>query len=183
MLRFITVVLIIFGVHSVSFAQLKLRSKIKTFLFYRPIDVTKNTQINKAIKVGYGIPYGTIGINGEFGLPRVTITGGIGYAQYINTKGRLGFGLGFKGYFVKNERKLRPRLGIYYGLNNIYEEDEKETPTYGPSLGIGFEHKLTDNIVYDIEYTFIGNKYNTYRPANSSLESIALPSIGVGIYF
>ena len=168
---------------SAQFKQKKTRFKaIKSFLFHNPVEIGE-IKFNTRIKLGYGLPQGVFGINGEFGLDYITFTTGFGYAKMRTTSGAFGFHVGFRGYFMSNERKLRPRISTHYGLNNIYNEAGVNTPTYGPSAGIGFEHKVSDFIVYDLEYTFIINPLNSYRPAQKSLENIALPQLGVGIYF
>ncbi|MDA9563782.1 hypothetical protein N9R81_03785 [Flavobacteriales bacterium] len=151
-------------------------------MFHNPVEVGE-INLHTRVKLGYGLPQGVIGMNGEIGLERIALTAGIGYAIYRNTTGKLGYHAGLRGYLFTNNKKLRPRLSAHYGLANIYNENEKITATYGPTVGVGFEHKVTDFIVYDLEYTFILNALNTYRPANKTRESFALPHIGVGIYF
>lgn len=166
-----------------QFKEKKVRFKgVKSYLFHNPVEIGE-IQMNTRIKIGYGLPQGIFGINGEFGFDYITFTSGFGYARFRDTKGAFGFHVGFRGYFLSNERKLRPRISTHYGLTNIYNEDGKNTVVYGPSAGIGFEHKITDFLVYDIEYTFIINPLNSYRPTQRTVESIALPQFGVGIYF
>jgi hypothetical protein len=165
-----------------QFKTKKVRFKaIKNHLFHNPIGIAK-IKIHTRLKVGYGLPQGVIGINGEFGVERFATTAGIGYAAFRNTIGTIGFHVGFRGYFFTNEHNFRPRISSHYGLSNIYKENEINTLTYGPTVGIGFEHKVTDFIVYDLEYIFRINSLNTYRPANKTHESFALPQIGIGIY-
>ena len=170
----------------VSYAQFetkKVRFKaIKSHLFHNPMGLAK-IKIHTRVKVGYGLPQGVIGINGEFGLDHFAITAGIGYAAFKNTIGSIGLNGGFRGYIFTNERTFRPRISGHYGLSNIYRENEISTLAYGQTVGIGFEHKVTEFIVYDLEYIFRINSLNSYRPMNKTYESLALPQIGIGIYF
>lgn len=48
------------------------------------------------IKVGFGLPQGVIGINGEFGLDRIALTVGLGYAKFRDVSGVLGFHAGLR---------------------------------------------------------------------------------------
>jgi hypothetical protein len=184
-LLILTIFLFLFST-LVSYAQFetkKVRFKaIKSHLFHNPMGLAK-IKIHTRVKIGYGLPQGVLGINGEFGLDRFAMTVGIGYAEFRNTIGTIGFHTGFRGYFFTNEHNFRPRISGHYGLSNIYKENEINTLTYGPTVGIGFEHKVTDFIVYDLEYIFRINSLNTYRPVNKTHESFALPQIGIGIYF
>lgn len=166
-----------------QFETKKVRFKaIKSHLFHNPRGLAK-IKIHTRLKVGYGLPQGVLGINGEFGLDHFSLTLGLGYAAFRNTIGAIGFHTGFRGYFFTNKHNFRPRISGHYGLSNIYKENEINTLTYGPTVGIGFEHKVTDFIVYDLEYIFRINSLNTYRPVNKTHESLALPQIGIGIYF
>lgn len=70
--------------------------------------------------VGFGIPYGTLGINVEFNLvPYLSVTGGLGTTIFSG----LGYSIGLKGYFRKPGKVWRPRASIYYGINGLYAED------------------------------------------------------------
>ncbi|MBL4625098.1 MAG: hypothetical protein JKY42_08170 [Flavobacteriales bacterium] len=169
-----------------SFGQFETKKtkfkSIKSYLFHNPLEIGE-LKFHTRVKIGYGLPQGIVGINGEFGLDRLAVTAGIGYAKFRNTSGALGFHTGFRGYISSNEKKLRPRVSAHYGLANIYNENGVSKAVYGPTIGIGFEHKVTDFIVYDLEYTFIINPLNTYRPTNKTHENIALPHFGIGVYF
>ena len=180
------ILLFILFISASSYAQFetkKVRFKaIRGYLFHNPIQMGE-IKFHSRIKIGFGLPQGVLGINAEFGIDRIALTAGIGYAKFKNTPGTLGFHVGLRGYILSNEKQFRPRLSAHYGLSNRYVENEISTSAYGPTVGIGFEHKVTDFIVYDIEYTFRINALNTYRPSNNALESIASPHFGIGVYF
>ena len=64
----------------------------------------------------------------------------------------------------------------------MFKENNRQRTAIGLSFGIGFEHKITPNVVYDMDIMVPINATNTARPENSQLESKAIASIGIGIY-
>lgn len=87
--------------------------------------------------VGFGVPYGTLGINLEFFvIPYLSVTGGVGTTIFSG----VGYSVGLKGYFRKPGPVWRPRASVYYGINGIYAEDfnDPNNKKYsGVTAGIG----------------------------------------------
>lgn len=153
---------------------------IKKFQFYKELH---EINIWYRVKGGYGLHYSLFGVNAEAGIGCFSLNGGMGWTFMRSTSKGLGLNIGARGYILKDEKKIRPRISAHYGVNNVYEEAGRAYKAYGFSLGLGFEHKLTERIVYDIDYYYLFNGTNTNRPAVKEFEGIALPAVGVGIYF
>jgi len=70
--------------------------------------------------VGFGVPYGILGINLEIkALPFLSISGGLGTTIFSG----VGYSVGARGYFRKPGPVWRPRVSAFYGINGMYAED------------------------------------------------------------
>ncbi|MBL7960393.1 hypothetical protein JNL27_09160 [bacterium] len=66
--------------------------------------------------LGLGIPYGILGINGEFAVwNNFSITGGVGTTILAG----VGYNVGGKYYFRNVGNTWRPRISAYYGTNAV----------------------------------------------------------------
>ena len=151
---------------------------LKEFKFFHPGHKTKNHAI---LKGGYGIPFGFLGANIEYGINHFSFCTGLGYLYLKDASGGIGYNAGIRIYPMVFEKKIRPRLGVYYGINYAYASEDGNINARGVSISIGYEHQVTDKIYYDLDYSFLVNNTNSFRPDNRELEIIALPSIGIGV--
>ena len=140
-------------------------------------------QTYKRLKAGYGLPYGQFGVNGELGTKIFAGTAGLGMVVGNNITPSVGFSLGTRLYVLPEEKQARPRLSAHYGVNGVFKENNNQRTAIGLAFGVGFEHLITPNVAYDMDVMVPINSTNTARPNNSQLESKAIASIGIGIYF
>lgn len=139
-------------------------------------------QIYQRYKVGFGLPFGQYGFNAEWGIKPLALNVGVGYISGTNVSGTAAFTFGLRGYMLAEARKVRPRLSANYGVNGVFKEDNVQRTAFGLAVGIGFEHRLTDRVVYDMDLMIPLNGTNNSRPANRELENRAIPSLGIGIF-
>lgn len=87
--------------------------------------------------VGLGIPYGVIGLNVEVGAgDHVGLTAGVGHTVFAG----VGWCVGGRGYLFSADRKLRPRLGAYFGTAFVQADLEKKKA--GLAVGPGAHLRL-----------------------------------------
>ncbi len=89
--------------------------------------------------IGLGVPYGGVGINGDYGVSRhVSLTGGFGHSMQAGP----GYAVGARMQLRGPDARFRPRVFVVYGTNaylRIVIDGEEETTTYsGVSTGAGF---------------------------------------------
>ena len=137
----------------------------------------------KRVKAGYGLPFGQFGVNGELGHKIISGTVGLGLAAGTDITPTIAFTLGSRLYMMPEKKLVRPRVSAHYGVNGVFKENNKQRTALGLAFGIGFEHRITQNVVYDMDLLVPLNGTNTARPDNRQLESRAIPSIGIGIFF
>jgi len=90
-----------------------------------------------SVGAGFGIPYGGIGINGEYAVMKnVNLTAGLGTTVVAGA----GFSIGIKYYLKEDGNTWRPRAAAYYGTNGAFEVigrgGSKDTFS-GLSVGLG----------------------------------------------
>jgi hypothetical protein len=90
-----------------------------------------------SVGAGFGIPYGTLGLNLEINLlDYLSLSGGLGTTVYAG----VGWSIGARGYFRKPGPVWRPRISAFYGINAIYAE-ELNSPNnqsyHGLTMGLG----------------------------------------------
>ena len=97
-----------------------------------------------SIGVGFGLPYGLLGINADIKLYKVLYaTGGIGTGIYVTPI----YNVGLRCFMTPGTKKLRPRASVYYGtygmlyLEDSYSETIKDTFT-GFTLGLGLQYAI-----------------------------------------
>ena len=104
--------------------------------------------------IGFGLPYGLLGINLEFlVIPYLSVTGGLGTTLFAG----LGYNVGIKGYFRKPGPIWRPRASIYYGINGIYAVDfnHPDNKKYsGLTVGLG-QIFLWEKHGFDLDLIYI----------------------------
>lgn len=142
----------------------------------------KPAAIYTRYKLGFGLPFGQLGFNAELGTGVFAGTLGVGVVSGTDINSTFGASLGIRTYVMKEEKSVRPRLSAHYGVNGVFKENNRQRTAWGLAFGIGFEHRLTDRIVYDMDLSIPLNGTNTARPVNKELESKAIPSLGIGIY-
>jgi len=110
------------------------------------------------IGLGYGIPYGTIGMNCEFNtifpteekiFDYFSITAGFGYFT-----GGIKYAFGLRGYPLKREGNWWPRISIYYGTVAFYKYYGKYKNASGPAFGAGVVWMSAKKISIDIELQY-----------------------------
>ena len=112
-----------------------------------------------SIGLGYGIPYGTLGINCEFNTIFPTeekvfdyfgITAGFGYFT-----GGIKYVFGLRGYPLARKGNWWPRISIYYGTVAFYERyDGTHKNASGPAFGVGVVWMSAKKILIDIELQY-----------------------------
>ena len=137
----------------------------------------------KRVKAGYGLSYGQVGVNGELGTKIFSGTAGLGLVTGNDLTPTVGFTVGTRLYMMAEEKQGRVRASAHYGVNGVFKEDNRQRTAIGLAFGIGFEHRITQNVVYDMDLLVPINSTNSARPQNAQLESTAIPSIGIGIFF
>lgn len=108
---------------------------------------------------GYGIPYGTLGMNCEFNTVVPTtakfidyfgLTAGVGYFR-----GGIKYAFGLRIYPFRRKIGWNPRLSAYYGIVGFYEtwwgEDKNAN---GPAFGAGILWMSKSHISVDIEMQY-----------------------------
>jgi len=91
--------------------------------------------------VGFGIPYGIIGINTDINLAQnLNLSVGIGTTIFAG----MGYNFGLKYYLLPVNHTFRPRISAYYGTNAIvlietggWASNEEGESYKGVTLGIG----------------------------------------------
>jgi hypothetical protein len=109
--------------------------------------------------LGYGIPYGTLGMNCEFNTVVPTtakfidyfgLTAGVGYFR-----GGIKYAFGLRIYPFRRKVGWNPRLSAYYGTVAFYEtwwgEDKNAN---GPAFGAGILWMSRSHISVDIEMQY-----------------------------
>ena len=90
-----------------------------------------------SVGAGFGVPYGTLGVNLEINLlPYLSLSGGLGTTIYAG----VGWSAGARGYLRKPGPMWRPRISAFYGINAIYAEDlnnPNNKSYHGGTIGIG----------------------------------------------
>lgn len=109
---------------------------------------------------GYGIPYGYLGINGEFSLLEyVSLMGGMGYSP-----GGSSWIMGARVYTNRRSRRFRPRISMLYGtvsvLSKRYGPEETYENDQGYGFGLGFEWKVVDPARYSLDFDIIMTDYD-----------------------
>jgi hypothetical protein len=85
--------------------------------------------VNKqhSVGLGFGIPYGVLGTNADFGLhPNLSFSVGMGTTVLAG----LGYNFGMKFFLNPPTESFRPRLSAYYGVNSMIV-----TETWGHYVG------------------------------------------------
>jgi hypothetical protein len=112
------------------------------------------------LSLGYGIPYGFLGMNGEFMLfDYISISGGMGYSP-----GGSSWITGIRVYMNEPEKHFRPRISTFYGtvsvLSKKYYNEETYENDQGYAYGMGFEWKILNPSRYSIDFDIILTDYN-----------------------
>ena len=110
--------------------------------------------------LGYGIPYGYFGINGEYMLFKYcSMTGGLGYSP-----GGPGWSMGFRVYINEPSRRIRPRITALYGtvsvLTKKYGPEEMYENDQGYAYGLGFEWKFLQSGKHSLDFDIIMTDYD-----------------------
>jgi hypothetical protein len=98
--------------------------------------------LEHVLGLGFGLPYGGIGVNYELGLTEyVAPTLGVGFVPDT-----FGWNMGVRGYYPGRDYFVRGRVTLLYGTNVILEEEgmsgnDKDTET-GFSLGFGVDWRF-----------------------------------------
>jgi hypothetical protein len=109
-----------------------------------------------SVGAGFGVPYGTLGVNLEINLlPYLSLSGGLGTTLYAGA----GWSAGARGYFRKPGPMWRPRLSAFYGINAIYAE-ELNNPNnksyHGFTVGLG-QVVLFGRHGFDLDLMYVAN--------------------------
>lgn len=110
------------------------------------------------IGAGVGIPYGGIGVNGEYRVnPYSSLSAGLGYVKHDGP----GLALGAMLYPLRNDKTFNPRLAGFVGRTATLERtDAFNRKSFeainGGTLGGGLEWRIDKkfSIDFDISYVF-----------------------------
>lgn len=131
---------------------------------------------------GYGIPYGYLGLNGEYMLfDYFSITGGLGFSP-----GGAGWIMGIRIYMNEPSRRIRPRISALYGTVSVLSKRYGPEQTYendqGYAYGLGFEWKFLDSGKHSLDFDLIMTDYDVPPGYEKKGPSIKF-SIGYGRVF
>lgn len=162
--------------------------------------------IYNTLKVGFGLPYGGLGFNYEYGLHRFSFYASGGYrwsrgsVQIFNSDPNQGdsiidvrivssfnYGGGFRFHFrLRDEFEVKYRVGVHTGwIGNYYDRriglSDYDQSVYGWALTLGADF-LTEKLIFDADLVFVPAGdwiFNSHRHPyyNRSLLKI---SAGVG---
>ncbi len=135
----------------------------KTGTYYPSIPYDRDTSYKGPflrLAPGYGIPYGFLGVNGEFMLfDYISISGGMGYSP-----GGSSWVTGFRVYMNEPEKQFRPRISTFYGtvsvLSKKYFNEETYENDQGYAYGLGFEWKILNPSRYSVDFDIILTDYD-----------------------
>jgi len=112
-----------------------------------------------SIGLGYGIPYGILGMNCEFNtifptkekvFDYIAVTGGFGYFT-----GGVKYVFGLRVYPLGRKPAWQPRLSAYYGTTGFYETYGGTAKNYsGPAFGAGILWMSRHKISVDLELQY-----------------------------
>ena len=141
---------------------------------------------NARIGLGFGIPYGMLGVNFEV-LPSDYFSILLGVGGY---QGVLGLAVGLRGYVSPRSSIFRPRLTFLCGTVGVltkttynyynYKKSTTRDPITGTALGVGFSWKYSPKwgMDFDILYPFFNKPVGT-----SQSDGTLKVSLGFGYYF
>lgn len=128
-------------IETVPEESIKVELKGGSIVTYQLSEVSKieTIPISKtgSLGVGLGMPYGILGINGEYVIyNNVALTAGVGTTMGIEAG--IGYNIGIKYYLKDIGKTWRPRISAYYGTNGFIELDFSTEEVFnGLTLGIG----------------------------------------------
>jgi len=112
-----------------------------------------------SVGLGYGLPYGILGMNCEFNtifptqervFDYIALTGGFGYFT-----GGVKYIFGLRIYPLGRRPEWQPRLSAYYGTNGFYETyGGKAKNSSGPAFGAGILWLSKSKISVDLEVQY-----------------------------
>jgi len=112
-----------------------------------------------SIGLGYGIPYGILGMNCEFNtifpteekvFDYIAVTGGFGYFT-----GGMKYVFGLRVYPLGRKPEWQPRLSAYYGTTGFYKTYGGTAKNYsGPAFGAGILWMSRHKISVDLELQY-----------------------------
>jgi hypothetical protein len=111
-----------------------------------------------SIGIGYGIPYGILGINTEIEpVKYLNFTSGIGTTIFAG----LAWNVGAVGYFLDQDSYIRPRISLFYGTNSMlgYDSWNSSNDIYesfpGLSLGAGLKIMLGESSATTLDLIYL----------------------------
>jgi len=102
---------------------MKMKAVILILVFVTLSFTSINAQVAKAgsVGLGIGVPYGVVGINGEFAVHKYfSLSAGLGSSIFSG----LGYAVGARAYLKPAENKWRPRISMHYGVNGVIASQE-----------------------------------------------------------
>jgi len=130
--------------------------------------------------LGYGVNYGynSLGVNLELSYNYFGFSGGIGY--YIGEGSSFVYQVTLRGYFLPLEKRVRPRLGINYGVSGIFVEGGSKHISHGLNVSAGVRHKFYESFFYEMDFHVFFPATFTYRPESARIKT-TLFSFGLGM--
>lgn len=126
-----------------------------------PVVAEQSTPIvqpnNYRIGAGVGIPYGGIGVNGEYRVnPYSSLSAGFGYVKHDGP----GWALGAMLYPMRNDRRFNPRLAGFVGRTATLERTDAFNRSSfeainGGTLGGGFEWRIDKRLSFDFDIFYV----------------------------
>ncbi|MDD5258375.1 MAG: hypothetical protein PHD29_00185 [bacterium] len=180
LLLFLLVLVILFISHSPIIA-----ADYEDDEYEEEIVVKKTTSATKwRAGLGFGIPYGVLGVNFEIGLnDLLSLCAGIGIypsGNDVDNFGDLeiGYSVGGRIYFAPRKSHFRPRINLLRGTVAINKSSDSFIEGFAP--GLGFDWKVSRKLGMDFDLL-----YPIYdQPKGTHQEGGAVKiSIGFGYYF
>ncbi len=141
-----------------------------------------------SIGLGFGIPYGGLGVNLDLNIiQNLNLSAGVGHTMLEG----FGYNAGLKYFLCSAEKKYRPKVSAYYGINSIIETDyedsgESKTESFtGFSFGVGLQIMLGKNKIHGFDYGIIFIATSDYEKhyEEAHLDELSRVSISFGYRF
>lgn len=144
------------------------------------------------INVGFGLPYGGIGLNAELGAGHFSSFAGFGFApkrsiDTLTIKPTLNYLLGFRYYFDVKSNIIYPRIGAAFGWVTNYYNSKIGNESYsqkvnGLSIQVGTQFYSTEGVVLSIDLVMSSKYLIVSADSHPHFYSFYIrPAIGVGI--
>lgn len=144
------------------------------------------------INLGFGMPYGGLGLNGEYGKGHISFHAGFGYALRNKTdtiviEDSWNWQVGARYYINVNSEVVFPRIGISYGwITNYYADrignTEYDQNVTGFSVHIGSQFYTLEGLVISVDLTGSSRVFIANVGTHPYFFDVYIrPAVGIGV--